>query len=82
MDTETVKVFFYIVSYILVLGGVPVFLARNKQRGVLLPFLLGVFLGPIGWIIAAFMRPPLTPEQREKMREEVLKKRSNPSDWM
>ena len=40
MDTETLKGAALIISYLATMGGVPVFLTRKKQRGILLPFML------------------------------------------
>ena len=82
MDTETLKGAAFIISYLAIMGGVPVFLARKKQRGILLPFMLGLFLGPVGWIIAALMKPPLTASEQEKLLAARQLNRSSPSDWM
>ena len=84
MEYETFKPLIYVLSYILVLGGIPMLIARNKKRGILLPFCLGIFLGPIGWLIVAFMKPPLSPEEQEKLSQKLESQTTegNENDWM
>jgi hypothetical protein len=82
MDAETLKGAALIISFVAILGGVPVFLARKSQRGILLPFMLGIFLGPAGWIVAALMKPPLTPAEQARLLAAQQLNRSSPSDWM
>jgi hypothetical protein len=70
MDSETLKGVVLIIGYILILGGVPVFLTRKKDRCLLTPFLLGIGLGPIGWIIAWKAKPKPSAAEEERMRKE------------
>jgi hypothetical protein len=59
----------FVVVYVLIMGGISVFLARNKGRSFLLRFLLGLFFGPIGWIICWCMKSPLSPEEAKAQQQ-------------
>jgi hypothetical protein len=68
MDTNIVLCFF-VALYTLAMGGISVFLGRNNGRSFILRFWLGLFLGPIGWIICWRMKPPLSPEEAKEQQQ-------------
>jgi len=69
MDAATLNLILFVAAYVGVMGGTSVFLGRNKQRTFLMRFLLGLFLGPIGWLIAWLMKPPLSPEEAQALQQ-------------
>jgi len=60
MDSLDILGIAIILAYIVIFGGVSMFLGRNKGKSIVLTFMLGIWLGPIGWAICYFMKPPLS----------------------
>lgn len=81
MDHQSLIGLALIIGWIVFLGGPAVLLGQNKNRSLLVNFLLGIFLGPIGWLITWKMRPPLTSEEKETFKRETERKRSSGSEW-
>lgn len=70
------SIILFVTLYVLVMGGTAVFLGRKSQRPFILRFLLGLMLGPIGWLICFFMKPPLTPEEAAIVRERFVREQA------
>lgn len=81
MDQQAMVGSLGVIALILLLGMPSVYLGRNKNRSLVVNFLLGVLLGPIGWLIAWKMKPPLTPEEREELQRQLEARKSDGSEW-
>ena len=80
MDKSEIYLIAFIAAWVIIMGGVAVYLGRNKGRSFLMCFLLGIFGGVIGWVIAYFLKPPLTEEEKISLRQKYESQEGNFKD--
>ncbi len=66
----------FVAAWVVVMGGTAVLLGRNKGRSFIERFFVGLFLGPLGWLIAWKMKPPMSAEQRRAQEERFERERA------